>query len=635
MRGKQLLGQTITDALIPGLLMERASWRPYPPAVERAAWLALPESVREAQIERAREAARVEWPHLPADVYLQFAKNGNRSNFEALYFRRRDLLTALVIGECMHGAGEWLPMIANQVWWLCEESSWCLPAHIGAQRAGPGLPDVAEPVVDLFASETGALLAWTVYLLGEQLDAIHPEICSRAVREVDLRVLTPALERDDWWWMGIRERPVNNWNPWICSNWLVCALLLEDDGMRRAASVSKIARCLDNFINDYPDDGGCDEGPSYWGRAGASLFDCLELLHSASGGRIDLFGVPLIQEIGRFVYRAHIAEDYYLNFADAPAVMQPEAMLVLRFGERIGDEQMMRFGAWLAERADLLERGYRALRVNRSASLLRELPGLFGLNALTRTQAAPPLLRDVWLPDTQVMAARDQAGSEKGLYLAAKGGHNAESHNHNDVGHFVVYKDGRPLIIDAGVETYTRKTFSDHRYEIWTMQSAYHSLPTVGGVMQAAGRAFAARDVRYTADEQASELTLDISGAYPPEAGILRWQRRLRLDRGRQVVLRDAFALSEALPVSLSLLTCSQPVVISDGRVRLDEVELVEGRFSGAGEIHYAGGQFEVAVEEITIEDARLGPIWGQRVYRLVFNLLKTVKTGDFEIKVG
>jgi hypothetical protein len=105
----------------------------------------------------------------------------------------------------------------------------------------------------------------------------------------------------------------------------------------------------------------------------------------------------------------------------------------------------------------------------------------------------PPLPRDVWLPEIQVMLARDQVGSSERLCLAAKGGHNAESHNYNDVGNFIVYIDGKPAIVDAGVETYTRKTFSAERYTIWPMQSGYHSLlPTVDGLMQSPGRAFAA-----------------------------------------------------------------------------------------------------------------------------------------------
>ena len=83
-------------------------------------------------------------------------------------------------------------------------------------------------------------------------------------------------------------RRVNNWNPWICSNWLASTLLIEQDETLRARSVFKAIQALDNFIDQYPQDGGCDEGPGYWGRAGASLYDCLELLYSATDGQISV-----------------------------------------------------------------------------------------------------------------------------------------------------------------------------------------------------------------------------------------------------------------------------------------------------------------------------------------------------------
>jgi hypothetical protein len=71
--------------------------------------------------------------------------------------------------------------------------------------------------------------------------------------------------------------------------------------------------------------------------------------------------------------------------------------------------------------------------------------------------------------------------------MAAKAGHNAESHNQNDVGSFIVALDGRPLIIDVGVGVYTRQTFGPGRYEIWTMRSSWHNVSEVDQVLQAAG----------------------------------------------------------------------------------------------------------------------------------------------------
>jgi len=171
----------------------------------------------------------------------------------------------------MEGQERFLDAIANAAWSICEESSWCLPAHIAAQKAGSGLPDTTEPVVDLFAAETSALLAWTHYLVASQLKQVSPLLPPRIEREIQTRILTPALERDDFWWMGFTEREVNNWNPWINANWLASVLLIEVDETRRRTSVAKIMRSLDRFITPYPQDGGCDEGQAT-GRALAPHF---------------------------------------------------------------------------------------------------------------------------------------------------------------------------------------------------------------------------------------------------------------------------------------------------------------------------------------------------------------------------
>ena len=616
------------------MLIPAAQWKPYPTAADRPVWEALPNSVRRAQLAYGEQALARGWPLLEASNYLKYARVGNRDQYEGPYFARRDILGTLVIAECVEGKGRFLDAITNAVWSICEESSWVVPAHINAQRAGSGLPDTSEPVVDLFDAETAALVAWTVYLVGEQLASVSPLIAPRLVREIQARILVPNLERDDFWWMGFGGRWVNNWNPWINSNWLTCVLLIEQDETKRAAAVHKILRSLDNFVVPYPRDGGCDEGPSYWGRAGASLFENLELLHSATAGKLDEYRDPLIRDIGRYEYRAHIADDYYLNFADAPAVLRPDPILVYDYGRRIADKKMAAFGAWLAQSADLLNIGARTEK-DISPSLGRVLPALFGVKDLPEAAAQPPLVRDVYLNEIEVMVARDRAGSSQGLYLAAKGGHNAESHNHNDVGHFVTYCDGKPLIVDVGVETYTRKTFSAQRYEIWTMQSGYHSLPTINGVMQAPGASFAARDVQYSANDASAQFSLEIAGAYPAEAGLKSWRRTLTLNRGQSVELVDRYeAGQKPTSLTLSLITPCTVDAAQPGHLKLSQAPLAGEMVSGTGMVEYDPTLFSVAVETIDVADGRLLGIWGSRLFRLVFTVRDPQAAGSWTIAI-
>ena len=630
----QFLSKKYSFEALQSLLLPKASWKPFPTLADRADWDALPDTVKKAQHAAGERALKAEWPHLMADVYLQFARNGNRVNYENPYFARRDILGTLVIAECIEGKGRYMDAIVNAIWGILEESSWCLPAHINAQKAGSGLPDTTEPVVDLFSAETGALLAWTLYLMGNSLDTVSPLVLPRMRREIQDRILMPCLVRDDFWWMGFGDRWVNNWNPWINSNWLACVLLVEDDAERRAASVFKILRSVDRFITPYPRDGGCDEGPGYWSRAGASLFDNLDTLYSASAGKIDVWDDPLVRDIGRYEYRAHIADDFYLNFADAAAVLSPDPVLVYSYGKAIQDQNMIDFGIWLVQRRKILEKGARTEK-DIAPSLGRVLPALFNIKEFIGKSAKAPQVRDVYLPEIEVVVARDQAGKSDGLYLAAKGGHNNESHNHNDVGHFVVYRDGKPLLIDVGVETYTRKTFSPQRYEIWTMQSGYHSLPTVNGVLQSPGKEFAARDLHYEANDQKAAFSLDIAGAYPAEAGIKSWKRTVTLQRGKEIVLEDAYDLSAApRELTLSLMTASKADVSKAGVVRLSAAPLANGLVSAAGQVEYDPAQFSVKAEEVAVTDGRLTSIWGTRVCRLVFTAKAPQARGAWKVTV-
>jgi hypothetical protein len=624
-----LLTGTFSLEKLNEIILSAEDWHPFPKASENEAWQKLPARVRNAHIGKAEEHLDCEWTTPKASVFMEYVRTGNRSHYQEISFGRRTKLAELVLGECMEGRGRFMDDIMNGIWTICEETYWGVPAHVGAQKRGSGLPDVTEPTVDLFAAETAMLLAWTDYLIGEQLDRISPLIRERIHHEVERRIISVNLDRDDFWWMGFSGRVVNNWNPWICSNWLAAVLILEKDGDQRARSVHKILKCLDNFLNPYPRDGGCDEGPGYWDRAGGSLYDCLELLHSASGGQIDIFDRPLIKEIGKYITRAYISHSYFINFADAAARIDAGASLIFRYGKSIGDEDMMGFGAFLAGKQRLGEDYIRGS----FGSLGRILPMMFMLDELLEAEPKEPLSRDFWLPELQVMAARSGKGSNEGLYVAAKGGHNDESHNHNDVGNFIVYADGYPAIVDVGVETYTAKTFSDRRYEIWTMQSAFHNLPTINGIMQKNGREYKASGIEYKVTEDSVTFQLDIAPAYPQEAKVRSWKRTITLNRGKNIIVRDKYELREAVEnLQLTLMSWRKPVLNQEGLIELGNPEEAPNLRPVA--VMYDKQKFVANVETIPLKDARLQSSWGERLFRIVLTAKQIPLEDEFAINI-
>ncbi|MBN1543268.1 heparinase II/III family protein, partial [candidate division KSB1 bacterium] len=627
------LAQTFPPEKLAELLPAHHQWRPFPTIDERQKWhVRVPAAILDAHMQLGEKNLNAEWPDLPATLMLEFTRTGNRSNFQERSFTRRAMLAHLVLAEVLEGEGRFLDDIANGIWAICEETYWGVPAHLNMQAEGYGLPDVSEPIVDLFAAETGALLAWTDYLLNAHLDNVSPLLRKRIAQELDRRIITPILVRDDFWWMGLADDFVNNWNPWINSNYLTIVLLQEPDPQRRAAAVHKALLTLDRFVQSYPADGGCDEGPTYWGRAAASLFDCLELLYNASDGVIDVFADPLVRNMARFITHTHIDGNYFINFADAAPRSQPDPSLVYRYGKAIKDPHMMAFAAYLAQRQNY---GDGALPGN-FGYLPRLLPALMTFVELKAQKPAAPHQRDLWLPDIQVMAARSRAGSIDGFYLAAKGGHNDESHNHNDIGSFIVYQDGLPLLIDVGVGTYTKQTFSPDRYKIWTMQSGFHNLPTINGVMQMQGRRYAARDVHYRVDDETAELTLDIAGAYPDSAMVQSWKRCIRLHRGQEIELTERYVLNEwRQPVVVNLMTSRVATEIKPGILRLDTEPLAnDARSTASAELHFPADRFFWRAELIMLDDPALQQSWGDRVYRLIFESKDKNRQGDFTFRL-
>lgn len=531
------------------------------------------------------------YPMLTASQFLAFSRTGNRQVYEQPYFARRSLLMGAALAECAADDGRYLDAVIDGIWCICEESAWVLSAHNGSDHPGAPpmaarpLPDVTNPYVDLFAAQTAATLADVLYLLQDRLDAVSPLIARRVRREIDLRVVAPFLTHDDFWWMGMIRRDVNNWTPWIVSNVIDVLLLLERDAHRRSEGIARGMRMLDSYLAVLPPDGGCDEGAGYFNMAGAALADALQSVYAATGGRVSFYHEPLIRRIAAFPLHAHIDGPYFINFADCDAMPRMDGERLLHLGQRTDNPALAALGAQaLARHNDV--RPLDTPQMNRV---------LFMLFAAAPEQPAltqsPSYLA---LPDLQVFSWR-----HGGMYLAAKGGHNGESHNHNDVGTFLLYTDGQPRVIDLGNCVYTAKTFGPDRYTLMNTRSRNHNVPLIGAMEQAAGREHAAADV--SAD--CHGLRLDIAAAYPKEAGVCRLCRTFAID-GNGMTLTDDIELDRAQPVTWVFMLRDRP-------------ELSPGSASFGGLLLSHDSTLLQRVEEIPVTDPRMAGNFPGSVWRL------------------
>ncbi len=131
--------------------------------------------------------------------------------------------------------------------------------------------------------------------------------------------------------------------------------------------------------------------------------------------------------------------------------------------------------------------------------------------------------------------------------------------------------------------------------------------------------------VQYRVGEEEAVLSLDLAGAYPPEAGILAWIRTVVLRRGVSVEVTDSFRLESApaLIPTLSLLTPSNVSVDSAVGMAVFSAAPIgpdaNARRAALPDSILEIGTFDVSVARIAIDDVRLGQAWGDHLSRLTF----------------
>ncbi|MES2005427.1 MAG: heparinase II/III family protein [Bacteroidota bacterium] len=542
-------------------LIPQNQWKPFPQQAEEWA-KQVPDSVRQAIIQQAVSYAAMPFTTIPATVTLEYIRTGNRANYEKLSFDKRNRLFTLVLAESMENKGRFTDMIVNGIWNICEETYWGVTAHIGNQKRGSGLPDVSDPTVDLFGAETAAVLALTDYFTGAKLDSISPLVRERIGIEVNRKILNSyenEVARYGFFGKGRKDVKVNNWDPWVVSNCLMAFLLLEKNEERRAKLVAHSMSLLDLYINGLGEDGATDEGPSYWFAAGLALFDGLTTIADVTKQKITVFDHPIIKQLGSYIYKTHIDDDYFVNVADATPKIKADGVGTYRFGKAVNDPEMMGFGAW----------AYHHIQDNtpRVESFFkpRQLYNLLATAACASAKQNESRQQTMYLPSVELMTAR----THNNLFVASHGGNNAESHNHNDVGDFIIYADGAPVIVDAGKGTYMAITFSSKRYTLWYNTSPYHNVPFPNGVQQEANAAAKANNVVFTTKDGITNFGMDLDKAYPDKAGIRSWNRNITVDApGNTIWVKDTYRFATANPqLTQTFMTVCNTDIDTPGKI--------------------------------------------------------------------
>lgn len=551
--------------------------------------------------------------------------------------KHREALAELVLAELAEGKGQFIPEISNALEFLVKLG------YLPTPDSDPYAPP-EQRIIALHEAAFGAEIAITLFFFEKNLD---PKLCD-GVREL-LRVnifepyLNPANDDNPAMdWMAINFDPanggyLNNWCSYCTVHVLTAFLLADRDPQRLLAAVAKSCKTMDAYMDYAGFDGSCEEGPAYWNMAGAKVYEYARLMCDASGGRIDLLNDPQIRRMGEWRTHVDAGDGWVLNFSDGSARGLNYAEMYYRFGLDCGSQDLVDYAILSFIKDDFSgfrnapyrggregERIWRALESLRynerlkkdKEKALEDACGDYRLLYKTYYSRIKPH----WYPDNQQAFLR--AGK---TFLVAKGGHNLESHNHNDVGSFVLFDESMPVIIDPGInhETY-QALHNGNKYVVWSARSEWHNLPVVNGFQQAPGRQYCATDA--TADVKAGTFSADISHAYPGEAACRQWQRSYEVS-GSKVSVVDNYDLKQRLaPDTLHFVVWKEPFLPGEQcagkRVGKEEVMVLCRDFTGSKskwmKIRFPKGM-TVVKEEMKITDKSQKACWGESLWRIRF----------------
>lgn len=431
-----------------------------------------------ALLEAARAAAQdTAIPETTYSLYRVFKESGERNSYQSPYYKKRRLLASEVFAVWLGGDTQRLSRVNDLIWSICEESNWVVPAH-----------EKPEPYIDLFAAETGATLAHIDRLLGDQLPA---EIRERIRKEVKTRILDLYLDRGaKFGWSDGR----NNWTGVCAGSVGETVLLLETDPERRARALTLVQEQLGRFLEKaFASDGASLEGVGYWNFGLSHYVIFAEMLRAYTSGAVDLLANPKLKAIAAYPTALFLGNDLYASFSDAHEHNEIKGFLAAKLAERTGVTELLGLAGhandWIV------------------GNMVCQLLWWDG-----ETKVAPSL-SDVVLPVSGLARLCGEMNG-KAVVVAAKAGDNAEPHNHNDVGTFIVCVDGVVYLCDPGAGLYNRDYFSKKRYENVFANSYGHSVPRIGGKLQETGPVF--RGTMTQGDGKSVRITLN--EAYPEPA---------------------------------------------------------------------------------------------------------------------
>ena len=530
-------------------LSDRAAWEQVKKSPEKKQYI---ETIfREAEI-----AAAAPVPQDSAKLFMEFVRNGNRSNYETKYFERRSRLMTLVLAEALEYKGRFMDDIIEYLYAIEAEYTWAVPAHTGIRH--DVLPMYKYEEIELFSAETANLVAQTLAICEKELTRISPNFVKRLKAKVMERAVIPVEENlQKYWWKDL----LSNWNPWICANLFWAGnYALQGDHERFTKFGNKLLAITERYYKHYPADGACEEGALYFSRSPENYFLFLEGMYHATEGRFNRYGEMKMRKMFEFISAANMGGNYFATFSDARKNVSLSSGMLYAMAERVNSPVLRTFSENYAPFS-------KQIIYSDPMGYMRPYYQLFGKADARQTDNNFFLV----YPETQHAYLRNG-----NIALAVKGGHNAEEHNHIDIGQFILKLGDKTVAIDLGAATYTKDYFNENRYKNFVTNSFGHNHLIFNGVGQGLGKNFRTASFETSGDFNHAEIVIDMSPAYPAELKLKSCKRKIIFDRGELTLIDEFEAAEKVSPLMTIYSEFAELPVVTTGKIKSEVYEVTD-----------------------------------------------------------
>ena len=464
-----------------------------------------------------------------SDIHL-FVETGNRSVYQDVYFNYTSRMRAYALAYLLFKDDKYITPLADMIWNICDLECWALPAHAPEKET----IDKRRCWLDLCSTNLGAQIGEVLVMVGDKLPEL---VVRRATAQVRERIIEGYKKYKFWWYDA-----TSNWSA-VCIAGVLGSYLYFATEEEIEEQLPNMIKTAEGFLTGFDADGCCMEGYGYWAYGFSYFCNFADLLRNYTNGKIDMFKNPRVHQVAKFQENCAINENQCIRFSDCGEYYRPAAPLAHFLKNEYPDVQI----------PSIHPNGYPSTSIR---DYVWEDPNL--------ENAKMDELKSCIFTDAQWFIYRSQKYN-----FACKAGHNNEPHNHNDVGSFMISKDGRVTFTDPGGGEYTRQYFSSERYTILEPSSRSHSVPIINGNLQ---KTVAAKSTVFVQNEK--EYAFSMQGVYGDET--LKMLKRHFVCEEDEIILTDTYEF-DVVPESVveRLVSLVEPTSMEKGRITVGATVLL------------------------------------------------------------